>query len=394
MESLSRRSMLRLVGGAAGASGIAGASLLTPSYAGRSRSVRASLNRATYRRGQRMKLRIAEDVRYGGKIRVIDSRGRTWRRVEKTRTEQVWATRAGAPGDGVVRVVMEREDGSYRRSRVYRDRLRYQVVDEGSVVTGPALIGMSAPSSVWDERVAEVGAGLTARRIFADLAKGPTSQLKTVKEAHAAGMLPVISYKVGNDINGAMNGRFNAVAEEAAAELAALGKTTAVAFWHEPNPDVTGAEYTRASLELLPIFKEHPELRVGPILNGWLLDNQQELFGEYCPDELLEVFDWFGIDTYEGGSASNPGKRKPADRIYALADYLASRGSDLPLAVGEYNGWSAETVAAAGEALMTVPNVWFGCVWNSTGDRFYPLEGARLEAFRQTLRDPRSADRL
>ena len=66
---------------------------------------------------------------------------------------------------------------------------------------------MSSPASVWDARVAEVGAGLKARRIFADLAGGPTSQIKLVEEAHAAGMLPVISYKVGGDAAGAAAGR-------------------------------------------------------------------------------------------------------------------------------------------------------------------------------------------
>ena len=70
--------------------------------------------------------------------------------------------------------------------------------------------------------------GLAARRIFADLANGATSQIKLVEEAHAAGMLPVISYKVGGDVAGAVNGEFNAVAEQAAAKLASYGRPTAV----------------------------------------------------------------------------------------------------------------------------------------------------------------------
>jgi hypothetical protein len=262
-------------------------------------------------------------------------------------------------------------------------------------VAGAALIGMSAPTSLWDQRVSEVGGGLAARRIFADLANGATSQIRTVERAHAAGMLPVISYKVGGDIDGARNGRFNAVAEAAATRLASYGLPTAVTFWHEPSPDVTGAEYAAASKQLLPIFKRD-ELRVGPILNGWLLDNKQSTFASYCPDEMFGIWDWFGIDTYESGSAERPGTIKPADRVRALAAFLAARGHDhLPMAVGEYNGYSAQTIAETGETLLSTPNVWFACVFNSdNGAKGDVLTGSRLEAFQNTLADPRSAEPL
>ena len=69
--------------------------------------------------------------------------------------------------------------------------------------------------------------------------------------------------------------------------------------------------------------------------------------------------------------------------------YLAARGFSLPLGVGEYNGYSATSIADAGEALLSTSNVWFGCVWNSTGEKGYTLEGDRLTAFQRTLADPR-----
>jgi hypothetical protein len=262
---------------------------------------------------------------------------------------------------------------------------------ESGLAAGTPLIGMSSPASVWDQRAREVGPGLAARRIFADLASGATSQVRLVEQAHAAGMLPVISYKVGGDVDGAARGRFNAVAEQAAARLASYGLPTAVTFWHEPHGDLTAAQYAAASKQLLPIFKRG-ELRVGPILNGWLLDRQQATFASYCPDELFAMWDWVGIDTYESGTMAAPGPRKPADRIPALSAFVKSRGYTLPLGVGEYNGYSSETIAAAGEALLSTPNVWFGCVWNAVGDRAVPLSGDRLAAFQQTLADPRSAD--
>ena len=259
------------------------------------------------------------------------------------------------------------------------------------LAAGTALIGMSSPASVWDQRVRAVGPGLAARRIFADLGSGATSQIRLVEQAHAAGMMPVISYKVGGDVAGAVSGRYNAVAEQAAAKLASYGLPTAVTFWHEPYGDMSGAQYAAASKQLLPIFKRG-ELRVGPLLNGWLLDNKLSTFASYCPDELFAIWDWMGIDTYESGTMEAPGSRKPAERIPALAAYVTSRGYDLPLGVGEYNGYSAKSIADAGEALLSTPSVWFGCLWNSTGGKGWELTGARLAAFKQTLADPRCAD--
>ena len=69
-----------------------------------------------------------------------------------------------------------------------------------------------------------------------------------------------------------------------------------------------------------------------------------------------------------------------------------TRGFSLPLGVGEYNGYSAGSIASAGEALLSTPNVWFGCVWNAIGDVDWELSGDRLAAFKQTLSDPRRAD--
>ncbi|HRI95996.1 MAG TPA: hypothetical protein PLZ93_10305, partial [Nocardioides sp.] len=233
--------------------------------------------------------------------------------------------------------------------------------------------------------------GLAARRIFADLGAGATSQLKLVEQAHADGMLPVISYKTAGDAAGAASGRFNAVAEQAAARLASYNLPTAVTFWHEPYGDMDGARYAAASKQLVPIFKRG-QLKVGPLLNGWLLDNKLSTFASFAPDELLGLWDWFGIDTYESGTMSAPGKNKPADRVPKMAAFLKSRGAGhLPLGVGEYNGYSGTTIAAAGEALMATPNVWFGCMWNSTGGKGNVLTGERLTAFQRTLADPRSA---
>lgn len=272
-----------------------------------------------------------------------------------------------------------------------RKRRRYSTGMKVAVAAGAPLIGMSSPAGEWATRVKEVGPGLGARRIFADLSKGATDQIKLVEEAHKAGMLPVISYKVGGDAAGAASGKYNAVAQQAATKLASYNRPTAVSFWHEPYGDLTVAQYVAASKQLLPIFKRGL-LRVGPILNGWLLDNKVSTFGSYCPDELLKLWNFVAIDTYESGTMDDPGTIKPADRIPALVKYLKSRSCTLPIGVGEYNGYSATSITDAGEALLSTPNVWFGCVWNSTGGKGYVLTGDRLTAFRKTLADPRAGD--
>jgi hypothetical protein len=260
----------------------------------------------------------------------------------------------------------------------------------GSVMRGP-LVGMGAPASTWDQRVAEVGAGLGARRIFADLSAGATSQLKLVEAAHRAGMLPVISYKVGNDVAGAVAGKYNAVAADAAAKLAAYGLPTAVTFWHEPRNDMTPEQYAAASQQILPAFKRG-QLRVGPLLNGFLLDRRVDEFATWCPTALFQLWDWVGIDTYQLGTLDNPGTEDPGARITALSAFVKSRGYDLPLGVGEYNGMTAQAIASAGEAVLSTPKVWFGCVWNSaTTDHDLVLAGDRLTAFRATLADGRAA---
>ena len=60
--------------------------------------------------------------------------------------------------------------------------------------------------------------------------------------------------------------------------------------------------------------------------------------------------------------------------------------------MGEYNGYSAATVAAAGEALLGTPDVWFGILWNATAEVDWVLSGDRLTAFQQTLADARGAE--
>ena len=259
MDPLTRRNTLRLTGGALATAGLAGGALVGPGglsgfAAEGPPKVRARLNHhGRFRPRQRMVLRINEDLRAGRRIRVVDSSGRKWTRTLKNHRRQVWVANAGRAGQsGTVKVFVLFPDGSKVRDLRYRAKVSYTVAGGQGIDLGDgALIGMSSPAGVWAQRVREVGGGLAARRIFADLGAGASSQMKLVKEAHAAGMMPVISYKVGGDVAGAVAGRYNAVAADAAAELASFGLPTAVTFWHEPHGDMTPAEYAASAATAL-----------------------------------------------------------------------------------------------------------------------------------------------
>lgn len=265
----------------------------------------------------------------------------------------------------------------------------YRIAHPAPVVA-KTLIGMSAPADVWDQRIAEVGPGIGARRIFADLRSDGLHRLDVVRQAIADGMLPVLSYKVP-DVTSAIAGAYDAWAERAATQLDALDADIAVTIWHEPRGDMTGAQFVALHERLIPILGRG-KVTVGPIMNGWLLDRTATTveFGTFTSTKLLGLWDWFGIDSYQ--SLTNL-ELSPGDRIPPLVQFLADRGHpDMDILVGEYNAHTAATVTEAGEVFLSTPQVKVACVWNSTGTGTAgatPLSGVRLEAFKGTLADER-----
>jgi hypothetical protein len=255
------------------------------------------------------------------------------------------------------------------------------------------IIGMSAPADEWNTRLTEVGPnGITARRIFCDLAKGTTHQLTATEQAIGAGMMPVLSFKVGGNITGALAGQYDSIAEDVAARLQGYGVPVAVTFWHEPNPDITGAQFVALHRRYLPIFQS-ANVKVGPIWNGWLLDNQVATFSAYSADDLLDAWDFCGMDIYAQGDKGQPSTWKlgPARGLPKLVDWLAAQGHpDKPIVIGEYNGWTAEHIAEMGEAILSTPQLWAALTFNSdVGNKGQVLTGDRLAAFRATKADPR-----
>lgn len=255
------------------------------------------------------------------------------------------------------------------------------------------VIGYWAPAASYDSRLQVVGAaGVKARRIYGDLVAGGNSQSTQIVAAHNAGMLPVVSYKLGSwSIAQATSGQADAAADATAGYLASFNKPTAVAIWHEPADDMSGADFTALQRRLIGFFKRG-QLKVGPILHGWLLDNQRPLWETYLDQTLLDnTYDFVGIDSYQTGSASSPGPIMPGDRIAPLLDVLASRGHpDMPIGVGEYNAFTAAGLRSAGEKFLSTPNLTWACMWDQTSGIATQLTGDRVTAFKETKADPRA----
>jgi hypothetical protein len=256
--------------------------------------------------------------------------------------------------------------------------------------SGKKVIGMSAPVDAWSTRLSEVGtSGIEARRIFANLTSTGKDQATIINQTVAAGMLPVISYKVPSVAT--MNaGGYNAWLDSVNSYLGSLGVPVAASYWHEPNGDMTGAEFQTGS----QIFLDHvtaPNISVGPILNGWLLDNKVSTFASFTSPALLSQWDFVAVDSYQAGTVDAPNAAKYGGRaVPLLATWLKAQGfPKMPIGEGEYNGYTADSLAKGGQAILDTPQVWFGLVWNSEGGLGHVLTGDRLAAFRATKADAR-----
>lgn len=255
------------------------------------------------------------------------------------------------------------------------------------------VIGMSAPANLWDQRVSEVGADhLNSRRIFGELTSTGTSQLPLIREAIADGMTPVISYKVPN-VDSFIAGDYDAWMVNLRRELVALNANVTVTFWHEPHGDMDPAKFRAASLRFFNAV-DAPSIAVGPILNGWLLDRRVADFASYTDATLLDKWEFMGVDSYQEGTASNPSSTLlPARAVPKVAAWLDTQGQpDMPIVLGEYNGFSGAAMAQAGEYILSTPELWIANVWNVDHTTFSVLTGERLTAFRATKSDPRVVD--
>jgi hypothetical protein len=256
-----------------------------------------------------------------------------------------------------------------------------------TVPISPKVVGMSASESLWDQRLSEVGrCGVEARRIFVpDAASNWNGKFQTIQETVEDGMTPVISVK--SPVSGFIAGNNDALYQNIRDDLLTLDAPVTMTFWHEPHGDMSAADFRTASQRFFDIM-DAPEIAVGPILNGWLLDNQTSTFAGYTSAALLDDWEFMGVDSYH----SSPGSNKLPGRAVPLVEtWLDGQGhGDMPIVLGEYNGFDADAIEYGGEQILSIPEAWIGLVWNSTGGTYTPLTGDRITAYQNTKADPRA----
>ena len=124
---------------------------------------------------------------------------------------------------------------------------------ESATPTSPMpvkVVGMSAPSNLWNQRITEVGAcGVEARRVFASLQSDGKAQSTIIKQAVSAGMMPVISYKVGN-VDTLISGGYDAWLTATRNYLDSLNVQVTATFWHEPHGDMDARRLPRRIAEV------------------------------------------------------------------------------------------------------------------------------------------------
>ncbi len=252
------------------------------------------------------------------------------------------------------------------------------------------VVGMSAPSNLWNQRITEVGAcGVEARRVFASLAvrrQGPVHDHQAGRHrGHDAGHL-----LQGRQRDTLISGGYDAWLTATRNYLDSLNVQVTATFWHEPHGDMEPAQFRAGSQKFLTLMKA-PDIAVGPILNGWLLDRQVSTFASYTSPSLLSQWDFVAVDSYQNGTQAAPGKLMPARAVPLLENWMDAQGfPDKPLGLGEYNGHTAAAIKAAGAAILSTPEVWFGLAWNSNTETYSPLVGDRLAEYKKTKADARA----
>ena len=342
----------------------------------------AKLDKAAYTAGQTMTLTVTESYAGARTTKITDTGGHTWTKKSDNGQTMTWTAVAGSGnGQFVVTATITPSSGApFSASASYT---------RGTVATKKALLGMSAPASLWDQRVREVGPGLQARRIFfGDFG----ASLRIAEEACADGMYPVLSFKTGAySWSQVAAGKADADLRALATRLNALSCDSFAAIHHEPAKDGAAKDWAAMQVHALPILGGAigGKVKVGVIGNGWWWSANAQGYtdaeiAEYIPPAVIAVSDVIASDTYQ----TSPTGEEPAPKMKRMAEWARRVGGVRALGVGEFNGHTAASITNAAAALAADPLFAWGCVWNSDGGEggiATPLEGDRLQAFRTAL---------
>jgi hypothetical protein len=252
--------------------------------------------------------------------------------------------------------------------------------------TGKALLGMSAPLNMWDQRVREVGPGLQARRLFFT---SFDASLNKAADACNAGMYPVMSFKTGGySWAQVAAGSADASLRTLASKLAALPCGVFVAIHHEPAKDGAAADWAKMQVHALPILggPAGGNIKVGVIGNGWWWSAGKKGYSDaqiaqYVTPGVKAVSDVIASDTYQMTATSE----EAAPKIRRMSAWARRVGGVKALGIGEFNAATASAITNAVKALAADPLYAWGCLWNADLNTVTVLSGARLAAFRAAL---------
>lgn len=270
-----------------------------------------------------------------------------------------------------------------------------------STVTGSFEVSAPAPQQRWgmqvidgwDAKLAMVGPnGITGRRWYGNLTADGSDKLSSLRATVADGMTPFISDKVPSFTNAAA-GAYDAWARARANALDSLGVPVYYAIWHEPYDDMSASEFVAMQCRLIPFFTDKPNIRVGFVLHGWLLDNpslRESRFGAYIATTL--AWDFVGIDSYQTGTDAAPGSIMPHWRLNPLKLVMKAKGlGSLPIVIAEWNAWTAAGIEGSGGAFAYDPQVEWAYFWNNTGGVGKELSTGdpRLDKFKTAKAHPK-----
>jgi hypothetical protein len=256
-----------------------------------------------------------------------------------------------------------------------------------AAASAKAMLGMSAPSNLWAQRVKEVGPGLQARRVFVN---SFTGSLSVAAQACNAGMYPVVSFKTGSySWSQVAAGKADAELRSMAAKLAALPCNVFVAIAHEPDGDGTPADWSSMQVHALPLLGPDPGVKVGVIGNGWWWSGTSKGLSDaeiaaWIPRSVISVSDVIAGDTYQATATGED----PATKIARMGAWARRVGGVKALGVGEFNAQTAAGITSATQALGHDPLFAWGCLWNAYGPgaaNASVLTGDRLAAFKSAL---------
>jgi hypothetical protein len=302
--------------------------------------IKVTLDKTSYRQGERMRLVVRETMRARRSVSVTDASGTVWKRVYHDRDRAVFTAIAGsrARGAATVRVTRLFDGAVATRTLRYTVALppapgasRWPGHQPGKIALGLSTVDLAASISA----VGSVG----LRRTYYGWSDAGEDQ--AIKADHAAGRLPWVSFKPpGGSAGGwagVAAGAYDADIKARATRYAAYGKPVIATFHHEPTNDSGDpAQFAAAWVRIHDVMEAQAGLAnvaFAPIIGDWEFNphNSDGRPSAYLPAPVLERLPFLGIDLYQ--NSSNEGF---STRLTRILDWLEYRGVQDPMVgVGE-----------------------------------------------------------